>query len=130
MREIKFRAKTYENDEWLYSSGIDVTEGGNEIKMVYGDAEMSDIWFNVIPESVSQYIGLKDINCKEIYEGDIVELIFEEDNETITGRGIVKYIEDMTGFFCVSFDGNCTSSILNPRVIGNIYENKELLEVK
>lgn len=130
MREIKFRAKTHLNDEWLYSTGIDITEGGNEIKMVYGDTEMSDVWLNVIPESLGQYIGLKDINGKEIYEGDIVELIFEEDGETLTGKGIVKYLDDWTGFFCVLFDGNCTSSILNPRVIGNIYENKELLEVK
>lgn len=122
MKEIKFRC--WWDNKMHKVSGFDNVFGTQYIDLYAADT------IKAKEGILMQYIGLKDINGKEIYEGDIVELIYEEDNETITGRGIVKYIEDMTGFFCVSFDGNCTSSILNPRVIGNIYENKELLEVK
>lgn len=124
-RKIKFRVWDKYNKEMLGVENLDFEYGELSIR-----TDMYNDYYSPKDMILMQYIGLKDINGKEIYEGDIVELIFEEDGETLTGKGIVKYLDDWTGFFCVSFDGNCTSSILNPRVIGNIYENKELLEVK
>ncbi|EGT5283431.1 YopX family protein [Clostridioides difficile] len=72
------------------------------------------------------YTGLKDCIKKEIYEGDIVSYIlsFEE------FIGEVKFEE---GFFVIDNEvlGECVGlfhEIAVVKVIGNIYENPEMLE--
>lgn len=87
-----------------------------------------------------QCTGLKDKNGKLIYEGDIVNQIYED--ETIYKCEVVynncsfqlKHIEDKnknyinTPMYCyaINYLGHYTEKRLE--VIGNIYENKELLE--
>ena len=124
MRKIKFRVWDKYNKEMLGVENLDFEYGEMSIR-----TDMYNDYYSPKDMILMQYTGLKDKNGKEIYEGDIVNCLAEDDGEII-GKGIVKYIEDMTGFFLVSFDGNCISSILEPVVIGNIYENKDLLEVK
>ena len=62
-----------------------------------------------------QYTGLKDKNAKEIYEGDIVDIT--------TGSTINRYTADMFGLRNTIND---YGGIVE--VIGNLYENKELLD--
>jgi len=121
-REIKFRAWHKENKEMIYFDRFNLcieyshlSFSSNQEKY-YGICviDEDDIDLN----NPMQYIGIKDVNGKEIYEGDIVNV-----------RGsyniIVEFIEG-------SYNPDIILSIGTPRkslkVIGNIYDNPELLE--
>lgn len=94
-----------------------------------------------------QYTGLKDKNDKEIYEGDIIEIKYKEyafDGSTLIDRCIKGYIDYhyLSFDICIGeHDGIKTYSCFVQEmmlvdnfideeweVIGNIYENPELLE--
>ena len=69
--------------------------------------------------TLGQYTGLKDKNGKEIYEGDIVECI--RDGDTFWGELVV--IEDIRDLPRVLYGSNLVSK----EVVGNIYENQDIL---
>ena len=87
----------------------------------YEDFEYKDITDKV---EIMQYTGLHDKNGKEIYEGDIVKSFFVDTDEA--GNEIYKYY-----IIEVKYDEVLCSykidKFMNLEVIGNIYENKELL---
>ena len=78
MREILFKAKRKDNGEWVEGaycpSSLDSLLGEMKPKpnIIKLGGEYDGFWFEVIPETVSQYTGLKDKNGKKIFEGDIV----------------------------------------------------------
>ena len=84
-------------------------------------------------DSPQQFTGLKDINGVEIYDGDVVV-----DSEFITKRGYPvehgKFDAQVQGSVCevICIGFHVDGSPLNPtgeyEVIGNIYENPELLK--
>lgn len=82
-----------------------------------------------------QYTGIKDINNIEIYEGDIVKL--SKENSNFKEIGVVKFDENKASYVLETQDDDLSYNIsyynyhkVYYRVIGNIYENKELLKQK
>lgn len=133
MRTIKFRAwdKEYEkmtyfdDEDYEYNPPLvfrlDQVFKKNSNYDDYEDFEYNDITDKV---EVMQYTGLHDKNGKEIYEGDIVKSFFVDTDEA--GNEIYKYhiIEVKYDEVLCSYK---IDKFMNLEVIGNIYENKELL---
>ena len=85
-----------------------------------------------------QFTGLKDKNGKEVFEGDIVE-IYEHESESKTDRRVYEVIwggTDYPAFDLDGWDGETNalaeleqSGAWDWEVIGNIYENPDLLKI-
>lgn len=137
-REIKFRVfvynKMFYQDKYnAYSdnlASIDICKNTITITEFYN---YEDVYrFEDEEVKLMQYTGLKDKNGKEIYEGDIIKYKFPYDTR-LKHISPVKFLETEASFGIKDRYGNkiplYTISANNYfEVIGNIYENKNLLE--
>ena len=116
MREIKFRGKRLDNGEWLYGSLVIL----NGRYFIFDDANRHE----VDPTTVGEYIGLKDNNGTDVWEGDIVEW---ENLMKINRRSVIAYRDRM---FCFVDANNEPEEIwcCSFTKIGNIHDNPELLK--
>lgn len=113
MREIKFRIWDKERKEMINIGRIDIADGSCK-PTIFGDI-FYDYWNDV---ELMQYTGLKDKNGVEIYEGDIVETEDYHLGDKLVVKGRKQVIADIR--FC--------GKLIPCVVIGNIYENPELLK--
>jgi len=105
MREIKFRAWDLVAKKFYYV----------------------DVWsFHILAENcddVQQFTGLHDKNGKEIYEGDILKI----------GYGYAEQadsyiVEDLRELYADTQIDDSYCFITSMKIIGNMYENPELLK--
>ena len=129
MREIKFRAW---HDEHKTMVNFDNKKASNDI---YIASNILKLMADNSP-FLMQYTGLKDKNGVEIYEGDIIKdssgrlMIVEWDSRVCTSMFIFKVINTIGHIKAgriVNTHVWITSDDNDIEVIGNIYENKELL---
>jgi len=114
MREIKFRAWDNKAKEWI--KGFAIAEGGQLLIDQIGTSITFRTGF-----SLMQYTGLKDKNGKEIWEGDVVKDMFGEIFE-------VQWHKYSAGFTVIKKNLWNRDLREDDEVIGNIYENPELLD--
>lgn len=116
-REIKFRGfqKT-----WIYG-GISVFENEATIFNVNCVANSA---YEVDIKSIGQFTGLKDELGTEIFEGDILDFPFEMGIAYVINDGF-RFAVKSPGSEAVDYEGE--SVLKCTRVIGNIYENPDLL---
>lgn len=137
MREILFKAKRLDNGDWVEGDLIHYKSGETAILKTpfsmhgYEATEIANR-IRVDPKTVCQYTGLKDKNGKKIWENDVIKI----DKPSHIGVYVVKYVEG--GFQYANLNENysfCfddTEYYMHPcdcEVIGNIFDNPELLEV-
>lgn len=151
MREILFKAKQINNGEWVQGYYTHVPYLGkhyivHETKIQCGIntwQTMNSCEIN--PETLCQYTGMTDKNGKKIWENDILKYSYDYENSPwlISGKEIKYYIgavfwQEWRGTWSVCSKGKnrgCNQDIYvysrNPNrteVIGNIFDNPELLE--
>ena len=126
MRTIKFRGKIKVTGKWMYG----------DITRLYEDEFMQiDIsdW-DVFPETIGQFTGIVDRNGEEIYEGDIIQT-YDSKGKPILHE--VYYLESEARFATKLIgyenlnEGSLTQKWINEldfEVIGNIFDNRELLQ--
>lgn len=105
-RRIKFRAWDTDYLVMKYNVGID-TEG---------DAFWNERCTTISVPNAMQYIGIKDSNNREIYEGDVLY------NDLTDIKYLVTDIRYLPHQWTTDSD-----RLLGFKIIGNLYENKELL---
>ena len=121
MREIKFRVWDQGNRR-MYQPALKLLHGEHP-KPLEPDTKNKPSPTDPKNWTWLQYTGLKDKKGVEIYEGDI--LLFDDGEKSIVEYGAIE--DYYIGF--LPFDGNFEYDVHahQCRVIGNIYENPELL---
>ena len=122
-REYRFRGKPQDKldkRDWVYGYYAQLPSDGGRASLIFNGKE----WIGVVGSSVGEFTGLLDKKGVEIWEGDILKTwipirprIAKENCEVTFGDGV---------FLC----GDYPLKLIDGEVIGNIYENPSLLEVK
>ena len=140
-REILFRGKRLGNNEWLYGSHF--TDSGEDYIIPQNLLGINDYEeYQVDQNTVGQFTGQYDKNDKKIYEGDVVRWEYPDYDNYTGWRGTVKNVCKVTfeyGSFRINAYpynlGSCEDFFEDKEtygleVIGNIYDNPELLSTK
>lgn len=139
MRDILFKGKRKDNGKWVYGNYAVADNNGKQQYFIFQNKAFE---FEVDPETVGQYTGLTDKNGKKIFEGDILKPDYDNSSyyrvawdsgklhlnieeycfNDSEGKALWSWCENIADYQINGCVDNC-------EIIGNIYDNPELLEV-
>lgn len=133
MREILFKAKRIEDDEWIegYYQKRHNFLGNEEHLIFHVDGRTVWEYTEIVPETLCQFTGLCDKNGKKIWENDILMAHLDESYpedvayETVEW-GVAGWVAHETGSMDREYLGEF--DLEHYEVVGNIFDNKELLQ--
>lgn len=136
-----FKAKRVDNGEWVqgyYAKGLDVFTDCEEAHIIFEPNTMfyssgeTDGWYKVDPTTICQCTGLKDKNGKLIWENDICDRKEEYPEIVKYNNGDwtldYSYLKGKESGYCYCNLGFYVLERKCVEVIGNIFDNPELLE--
>lgn len=148
-REILFKAKRKDNGEWVEGYYVYCRKRHYILPVLnkaIGFDEREDEYIEIGQDTLCQYTGLTDKNGWKIWENDIVRYTFDYPSETATENGLKERISSVfwsewRGSWSVYADERKGKGMNNDlfkyarngntvEVIGNIFDDKELLEVE
>lgn len=151
MREILFRGKQTDGGAWVEGYVVETTVFGvnrcrNAIVIYKKPEKIFDSdWWEVNPETIGQYTGLIDRNGKKVFEGDIISSKGKVYGKTEKFLYVIKYGQYIPKTYCREIYQECETIGFygeskgqqqvqlgnypqKIEVIGNVYDNPELLE--
>lgn len=136
MREILFRGKQIDTNEWVYGNLVTDAMTGNRASIItFADLgeKISNrgayVWEHINPATIGQFAGMVDSNNVKIFEGDIVQVVFSKRpviRKIVFHNGSFRFVKGIN-------QKNDRSKILHPTtvynyeiiVIGNIHDKQE-----
>ena len=137
MREILFKAKRICDGKWIegYYLRDQYHIRGKDIIFYRKDSDRFTVYTDIIdPETLCQFIGRCDKNGKRIWENDIFQ--YTDEITMITNKDLIEYNETHASFVRLRNTEKLGLQYLwideatcnHGEVIGNIFDNKELLQ--
>lgn len=139
MRQLKFRGKSVDTNEFVYGYGVVLTPTAGVI--INQQANNAMHHWAVEPETIGQYTGKKDLKKVDIYEGDV--LLVKPKNANFPIRYLVVF-NIIKGALLMRFVGRLSGSAIDKNgfydenvlseghdifeVIGNMHDSPELIK--
>lgn len=109
------------------------SNGQFPLKEMIGWDELRDYGMDVLDGDgqlvIMQFTGLKDKNGKDIFEGDVLNCIISfRAGEKLQREQFISKVGFEGGMFCIYHEGTAYQIAGSFEVIGNIFQNQDLIE--